>query len=294
MLAVRVAGGAVIAIALVVGVAFSGKIERDSRARVAGLSAAAPTAAEANADVRQRKQRAAFDESAFVAGAEQDAARFGVSAEKAGAVANLQAHLIELQEPVILAAGKSWRGEHLEISAAVDKVAFQKLGATVSARHTLALVKNISDVPVAYNARIRSQERGKCEVRGVRMHNAMALMPGDAAEIVICAGSGKIRIDRAEVLEISELGFHYLSRVSPRAVGQDSGAASAHRAPGGTSMCDTVDSSGLSRAIRDGLVRWVDVADYYSRHACDRFRFFDTYRYTADKPARLPAQPQSP
>ena len=291
MLAARIGLGVAIAGILGSGVYLSGKLERDSRARVEDFKADAPTAAEIRADAADSARRKAFDEQAFVDGAKEDARTFGIPPTQADAVAKAQAYSVELEEPVVLGTGRSWRSEHLEVRAVLDKVSYQKLGATVSARHSIAQIENVSDTPIAYVARVRSHDRGKCDVRGARQHNAMALMPGEIAEVVVCAGGGKIRVDRAEVLEISVLGYRYLSRVPARAAGHDSLTATSHAPPGGVGMCEAVDRGGLAQAIKDGTTRWVDVVDYYSRHSCDRFRFFYDYRYAPEAPSHLPTLP---
>ena len=200
-------------------------------------------------------------------------------------------HVVELAAPMVLSPGRSWSSDRLQISAVVEKVKYQKHGAMVSARHAIAVVQNVSDVPLAYHVRVTSEARGRCDVHGARQHNAMALMPGEKAEIVVCAGGGKIRLMHAETLQISELGHRYLSRVPPRAAGVGSLSSHAHAPPAGSTLCETVDAAGLSRSIREGTVRWVDIVDFYSRHSCDRFRFFPTYRHSGDVLDKLPAQP---
>lgn len=290
VIGVRVGLGAAIAALLGAGLFFSGKLERDSRARVGDHASVAVTTEDVKTLEKQVKQAKAFDQTAFEAGVVEDATQAGLEGQ-VQAIAAAQRYALELEDAVVLTSGKTWTAEHVEIEATVDKVSYQKLGATVSARHSIAVVRNVSQVPIAYRVRVRSEERGSCEVRGARRHNAMALMPGDSAELVVCAGAGAIRIDRVEVLEISALGFHYLSRVPPRAAGQDDIAGLGHTPPRGTKMCETVDRSGLTRMLSDGSTRWVDITDFYSRHACDRFRFFSAYRYQPYAPARLPARP---
>src|SRR5690606_27939378 len=108
---------------------------------------------------------------------------------------------------------KRWRSDHLDIHVTVQKVQYRKQGASISAKHSIAEVENISGSPIAYFLRLRSAEQGNCEIRGTRMHNAMALLPGEKAEIVVCAGGGAVRVEHVEVLEVSELGHRYLSRV---------------------------------------------------------------------------------
>jgi hypothetical protein len=280
--------GVAVVVMLGSGTFLAGKLERDSRARVADYAAAAPVD---DAPEPSEEDDRAFAEQAFDKGVLEDAKALGVAISGVEPIYAAQAHVVELQEPVVLGPGKSWSSERLEVSAATDKVKYQKHGATVSARHSIAVVKNISDAPLAYHVRVSSDARGRCDVHGARQHNAMALMPGEKAEIVVCAGGGKIRVLHAETLQISELGHRYLSRVPPRAAGVGSLSSHAHAPPKGSKLCETVDVAGLSLAIREGTARWVDIVDYYSRHSCDRFRFFPAYRHTGQPLAKLPVQP---
>ncbi len=274
------------------GVFLSGKLERNSRARIADYAAAAPSPAAA--DTKDPADDRAFDEQAFDKGVVADAAAFGIPTEGAvAAVYAAQIYAVELDEATVVAPNQSWSSPHLKVTAVLDKVAYQKLGATVSARHSIALVENISQTPVAYRLRVSSEARGRCEVHGARQHNAMALMPGEKAEIVVCAGGGKIRIERAEILEISALGHRYLSRVPPRAVGVDSLSAHAHAPAAETKPCETVDVAGLSLSLREGSAGWADIVDFYSRHSCDRFRYFREYRHQPGAAEKLPAKPSA-
>lgn len=291
MLGLRIGMGVAALAALGSGVFLSGKLERNSRARVADYAAAAPSEVDVPAKGDPDDDRA-FDQQAFDKGVLADAATFGVPTEGVvDAVHGAQAYAVELEQATVLAPKRTWSSPHLKITAVLDKVAYQKLGATVSARHSIALVENISQTPVAYRVRVTSEARGRCEVHGARQHNAMALMPGEKAEIVVCAGGGKIRVQRVEILEISTLGHRYLSRVPPRAVGVDSLSAHAHAPVAGTQRCETVDVAGLSLSLRDGTIGWADVTDFYSRHSCDRFRYFPEYRHQRSAPAKLPAKP---
>ncbi|MGH1346789.1 MAG: hypothetical protein ACRBN8_34800 [Nannocystales bacterium] len=299
MLGLRIGMGVAAAAVLGAGVFLSSKLERDSRTRVADYAAAAPAEATTERGGGERAGEKgvpaddrAFDEQAFDRGVLADAAAFGVPVEGiVEAIHGPQLYSVELEQATVLAPNRSWSSPHLKITAVLDKVAYQKLGATVSARHSIALVENISEIPVAYRIRVTSEARGRCEVHGARQHNAMALMPGEKAEIVVCAGGGKIRVQRVEILEISTLGHRYLSRVPPRAAGVDSLSSHAHAPVAGTQACETVDIGGLSLSLREGTVGWADITDFYSRHSCDRFRYFPEYRHQGGAPARLPAKP---
>jgi hypothetical protein len=133
-----------------------------------------------------------------------------------------------------------------------------------------------------------SAQRGRCEVRGARTHNAMALMPDERAEVVVCAGGGGIQIDRLEVLEITELGYRYVSQIPPAAVGHDGTTTGSHRPDSPSTPCTQLDTGLLSTSIREGKARWVDVIDFFSRHNCHRHALPETYRL-AERP--LPALP---
>jgi hypothetical protein len=284
--------GAIVAIlaVLAIGMFLSGKLERDSRDRVAESEHV--DAGEIERAVAERQHDQALDPEAFARAVADDAAGFGLEGFDPEALGTAQPYALLIEDGVVLAPGQSWSLGGIRVAVTAEKVQYQKLGAMVGARHSIAVITNVSKRPLAYFARLRSQERGLCEVRGSRMHNAIALMPGESAEIVVCAGAGQVRVDRLEVLEISPLGYHYISQLPPGAIGHDSITAGGHQPMSRVPVCHGVDVTGLSAQLRQGLVRWVDVIDFYSRHNCHRFQFFDGYRHepaARPVPARPPA-----
>lgn len=285
----RIAAGASLALVMGSGLYLSDKLGRDSRARMEQLEEHKVTAAAVNQVVEERRVERANDPALFAANVEEDAAGFGVETTLLE-LAEAQPFKAEVDsEAVVLAPGKSWTSRHFVAKASVEKVRFQQHGAMVSAKHSVLRLTNRSKTPVAYFASVRSHDRGTCEVRGARMHNSMALMPGETAEIVVCAGGGKIRIDQLLVLEITDLGHRYFSQVAPLAVGHDGISSSAHSPVNRVEMCRDIDTRGLAGLIEDGLTRWVDVADFYSRHNCHRFQMPRKYRHTGEKVEKLPA-----
>lgn len=291
LVGLRIGGVTALLVAAVVGLFISGKLERDSRARIETLETTAVTLDEAQTQEQDRKVAKQFDERAFGEGAVQDATRFGIAPFEPASLAKPNRYVNALAEPVVIKPGRSWTSEHIKVGVSLDKVQYNQHGATISARHTIATFENVSKGPVAYFASVRSAERGRCDVRGARQHNAMALMPGEVAEVVVCAGTGKVRVDRLEVLEVSPLGYVYVSRVPARAVGHDGITGGSHSPMNRVQVCQTVDTKGIAGKLAQGLTRWRDVVDYYARHDCERFRFFFDYRHTDDGPARLPALP---
>jgi len=277
-------------LAIVVGLALSARLAPDSDARVAE-SRDVPGAIPERDDAGSRE--VVLDDGSFVHALGEDAARFGVPPVGVGELKAVHPYADEVDRTVVLARGKTWRSEHLEITAAIDDVTYHQRGAKVTAAHSLAIVKNIGARPIGYFLRLASTERGHCEVRGARPHNAMALEPGEVAEIVVCAGEGGIRIEDVQVLEVTALGHRYLSQVPPRAVGGDAITDGAHRTDDAVRRC-RLDASDMTDALSRGSVVWADVADFYARHDCHRFSFPAGYRRAVEPLRRLPVEPVGP
>ena len=286
----RVLAASTLALIVVLGVWWSGRWSRSVRARSELLAADQRTTADLEEIRRVIELRTRFDPQRVAVETAQDAERLGLSAEAAAELGDAQTHRRLLDEPEVLRAGQEWRVFPLRVRASHEKVRYQQHGATVAAKHLVATVENVGARPIAYFLVLRSEDRGRCDVRGARMHNAMALMPGERAEVVVCAGGGKLRIERAEVLEVGALGYFYLSMVSPHVVGHDRVVTSSHAPDRRAPRCTQLDAAQIESWVRDGLTRWVDVVDFFSRHHCDRFPFFLEYRYR-EGPRTVPAEP---
>ncbi len=195
-------------------------------------------------------------------------------------------HLI--RDAKVLKPGKSFKSDLLKVTARVDKVKFNKGGATVTSKHSVAVIKNVSNRPLAYFYRIHSASQGDCPVRGSQQHNAMALMPGEEAVISVCAGTAGVRVVDLRALEISPIGYYYVSKIPPQAVGHDEITQTAHRGPRPARMCTAMPAAKLAGAIRAGDLTWQDVIDFYSRHNCDRDQMPDGYRHAEDALPSLP------
>jgi hypothetical protein len=270
----------------------SGKFTRDSDARVAELRAHERDAASARAAVREHADALMVDDPEFARHVDEDSERFGLVPIELALLRAPHAFADELDEAVVLAPGRTWRSAHLAIEAAVAKVTYRQRGATVAANHSIAVVHNVGERPVGYFLRLASAERGRCEVRGSRMHNAQALRPGEIAEIVVCAGGGAIRIEDVQVLEVSELGHRYLSQVPPAAMNADDVTDAAHRPIEDVMRC-RIDTAATAGAIHSGAATWADVADYFARHDCHRFAFPPGYRRATDPIPRLPVRAEA-
>lgn len=284
----RISLAAALVLALVVGVWFSGKFVRESAARVREIRVGERSATVARAEVAEHRAVLEAADATYERHLESAAAQFGIPAPTMATMLAVNPYAIELDAPTVLAPGRNWTSGHLRITAVNEKVMYQQHGASVSATHVIARIENIAAVPIAYLARVTSAERGRCEVRGSRMHNALALRPGESADVVICAGGGSIRVDRVEVLELGEFGHRLVSQLPPRALGYDEVTANAHRPLPAVETCSALDAASLVQLQREGAATWADVVDFYARHDCRRFAFVPGYRRATTPLASLP------
>jgi len=286
--------GRILAIALfllVVGAGWhmSGRSERNSVQRVNEMRETLEVVEPV--DVGELKKVAKFDEGRFAKELADDVAAFGLEPVDVAAISAPQAHHMEVAEPVILRTNGEWSSPRVSVTATVEKVNYQQHGAIVSAPHRVVTLVNKTKGPIAYKLVVGAPGKEKCKVRGSRVHNAMALRPGETAEVVVCAGRGRVVIRKLQLLEINELGYHYISQLPPSAVGYDTVTAHAHRPRVRVTECTKTDPTKILRMLGTGSLQWVDVVDFYSRHNCHRMDVFDDYRHSAEARARMPAMP---
>lgn len=286
--------GRIIAIGLLLGALAAGwfmstRAERASKERIANMEQAVGEVEEGEVGVMAKV--ATYDPSRYLDIVKADAAKFGLPEPKMTELANPQKHTVQLDEEVVLRGGETWKGGTMSIRASVEKVNYQQHGATVSAPHRVVTLSNDGDKPVAYKLSVGAPGTEKCKVRGSRMHNAMTLRPSETAEVVVCAGQGRVKVEHLETLEVSELGYHYYAQLPPTAVGYDSVTAHAHRPLVKVNRCDRTDPTAILRMLGTGSLRWVDVADFFSRHSCHEYELFEGYRHQEAPRTRLPAAP---
>ncbi len=287
----RIFAGVVLAVTLLAGVYLSGKARRDAEQRVVDIrDGVASTELAEEPDDEEALLPLEYNPREFAAQLDRDIEQFGITPIAVTDLSQPNPHFVEVEQPITLAPGRRWTSAHLAIEVRLDRVNYMHRGAKISSVHVIARAENISAVPIAYRLRVRG-DKGKCEVRGAREHNAITLRPGESAEIVVCAGRDKVRIEALEVLEITDLGHHYLSQVSPLALGMDATTAAAHKPLISVASCAGLDAKALSAYIEVGTASWADVVDFYARHNCHRLQFFPQY----ERPqAVLPSLPVLP
>lgn len=223
---------------------------------------------------------------------DEDAASFGLQPTSLEKVQAPNEHRIIVDDNAILTKGKTLNSDWITLRVAIEKVAYHSGGAEIRANHSVVYVENVHTAPIAYFLDARSADKGGCEVRGARMHNANALLPGETAEIVVCAGTKPVEIHSLEAMSLSSLGYMYVSQVPAAALGHDSIRATAHAGPRRAKVCSQVPSARLGKAIRSQKLAWRDVVDFYTRHSCEEYPWLWNYRFHAEGVTSLPIRPR--
>lgn len=224
---------------------------------------------------------------------EQDAKKYAVSAPSLAELVQPVPYYDEIRGRRPLAPGKPVETRHLKLLLKVEKRQAVIDGQSFRADHLVLSIENRTDSYLAYRVVTQVPRNQKCQNKGDIPHNAIVLAPKQTMERTECLFRDASSLDLlgAEVMEVSPLAAHYLSRLPPTLVLYDARTSAGHVTMSGE-LCPQTFSW---REIRDGVERnefdWKDVMDFYSRHNCDEYAFFRAYRYRTDAQAPLPARP---
>ncbi|MSP63637.1 MAG: hypothetical protein EXR72_25495 [Myxococcales bacterium] len=226
-----------------------------------------------------------FTENFYKATVEEDARRFAVTPPS---LDDLRAPLkdsIELDEPRVLAAGRVIETPHLKIGAVVLKEWAGGGGQGFRYEHLVLTITNRAKVPVAYRVDTLVSQPDRCRSKGIMGHNAFALAPDEIIQRTECLWhkGATLTVQKVEVVELTPLGYHYVSRLVPDQVGLDPRVSAGHGVPD-SKPCQFIPW----REIESSRAGWADVIDFYARHNCDEYSFYGAYRFRSD-PGPLPA-----
>jgi hypothetical protein len=184
--------------------------------------------------------------------------------------------------------GGSLETTHLALTATSEKVWVGEEGQGYRTEHLLLKIVNRSDRHLAY--RVITEVAGKCGSKGIVNHNAIALEPKEELTRTECIenGAGPLTVKRVEVLELSPIGYYYVSQLDPAALQYERRTAEGHQGPSPFAPCRLVPWREIEGGIKRGDIHWYDVLDFYSRHSCDEYTFFPSYRMLKADPKRLP------
>ena len=177
----------------------------------------------------------------------------------------------------------------LRIAVKVEEVQVERRGVRTRAKHTLADISNTGDKPLAYFLDMRVAT-GECQLKATGRYNTMVLSPGQSGEISVCTGTHSVEVTQLKIMEVTELGAIWVSKVPPLAVGHDEYVARFHDPGQGVDMCAEIPAVDFGRRIKAGEMAWEDLVDFYSRHDCEHYRWYSGYTRIMSPLAALPAK----
>jgi hypothetical protein len=222
---------------------------------------------------------------------EEDIARLKLGSVTVAQLARGNAYRSEFTGRQTLRPGGKLETRTLRLRALSRKMWVGGEGRRFRSNHLLLQVKNKTKRHVAY--RVVTAARGACGAKAVLAQNAIALRPGGSVERSECLGGrrARLRILSVEVLELTPLGYHYVSRLDPRVLQLPPRIGAGHE-PGELPLCRVLPWQAIKRELTEGDTKWHDVVDFYSRHNCDEYSFFPGYRWAPGGPAeKLPLRP---
>jgi hypothetical protein len=289
MLAVGLAVcGALVVVALL-GMRFFGRPEQPTHPTAAPV--AAPVAQTLNTTLK-------FTPGYYKATVEETAKKYKLAPPTIEAMAAPLAYSDELSAARTMKPDKDQLDtRHLHLVTHVSKE-WSTTGSAQRLRvdHLLLSITNKSDRPIAYHVETVMPDTARCKNKAALAQNAVALKPGETIQRSECMwGKGLgLEVKKIEVLELTDLGYFYTSRLLPAQVLLGERATAGHVPPDKLKPCNFVPWREIHAASEvKGGTQWGDVLDFYARHDCDEYSYFPSYRRwtaTGELPAVPPAQ----
>jgi hypothetical protein len=182
--------------------------------------------------------------------------------------------------------------EHLRLSLAVKREAARAFGGTYSADHALLTIVNRTAKHLAYRVVTEVPEPRRCVNQAELEHDAVALKPHQEITRSECTLDPRteIHLTRVEVIELTPLAYHYLSRVPPAMLLLDARTAAGHFV-GSREPCPDLQREERAGWAQTSGPEWRDLVDFYARHSCAAYRVFPGYRFRERADGALPAMP---
>jgi hypothetical protein len=239
-----------------------------------------------------------YTEGYFKALLDEDAKRYQLPTPTLDSIRAPLVYANELAAPRTLKAEKDQLDTpHLHITTNVSK----EWAATGSAQrmrveHMLMTITNKSARPIAYRIDTKPSNLAHCRSMGAMAQNAVALKPNETIQRSEClwAKGATLEVRAVEVIELTDLGYFYVSRLIPSHILLDERSAAGHEPAQKLKACSFVPWREIRTAAdaKEHPVTWADVVDFYARHNCDEYTFFSTYRRWTTA-GTLPAQAAS-
>lgn len=181
--------------------------------------------------------------------------------------------------------------ESLRLRVLRRKLMVGEEGRGIRAPHLVLRIENKTDRFLAY--RIETKVLGgESSAKAILGHNAIALKPSEKLTRTesLIRESSRLTITKVELLEVTRLGYHYISRLDPLRLQYSKRTATGHQYQGLRS-CKLIPWRTIKNGLRSGTTRWYDVLDFYSRHSCVEYTFFNGYSWSENGPDSLPVRP---
>ncbi|PID38937.1 MAG: hypothetical protein CSA65_04660 [Proteobacteria bacterium] len=199
-------------------------------------------------------------------------------------------YTIEFSGNQRLKPGKKLETASLVLRALRRKLMVGEEGHGMRAPHLLLRIENRTDKFLAY--RVQTRVSGKKTVKASIAHNALTLKPRQKvtrSEALFRRASG-VTVQTVEVVELTRLGYHYVTRLDPVRLQFSKRTAGSHNF-GGLRPCKLLPWRAIREGMKAGETRWYDVVDFYSRHNCSEYTFFREYRWSPKGVKTLPTKP---
>ena len=233
-----------------------------------------------------------FKEGYYRSVVDESAKRLGVKSGELRGLWRINPLFTEFTGEQRLAVNGTLETEHLRLRASSQKIWVGEEGSEgYRTEHLVLQIVNRTQRHLAY--RVVTQVAGRCGVKGYYQHNALALKPGEELQRTECIlnGAGPIVVRRVEVLEISPLGYFYVSQLDPGRLRLDRRTSEGHQGPMSLGTCRLLPWREIESAFQRDLAGWDDVIDFYSRHSCEEYTFFVGYHRLTKGPVQLPIKP---
>ena len=286
----RSIAGAGLALSLAVGGWITSRLTLDTKAAVETTMARRVSPEQAQRQALELESSYATSEAYYQTRIDDAVAEHGVTApgREQLLAPNTFFHVASPSDPRFLAVGASLREGGLQLRVRTEIIEIERRGMRTKNEHTLVDIENVGATPLAYFVDLRAKGRD-CNVRALTRFNAMALRPGEQGELSVCAGTHEVEIRDLRIMEVTELGALWVSKVPALAVGYDEVIARSHFAGPGVPMCAEISAAEFANRIRNNEVAWEDLIDFYSRHDCEHYRWWPGYERIVEPLTSLPA-----
>lgn len=234
-----------------------------------------------------------YTEGFFKANLDDDTKQYGLPPVDVATLAQPLAYANELGSPKKLKPDRdTLETPHLKLAThTVKEWATTPSGQSYRFEHIFLDITNKTQKPLAYRVKTDIEHPERCRSKGNMQHNALALAPGETVKRTECLWrpGALLTVAAIEVIELGDLGYHYVSRLPPGQVLLDERTAGGHQPPKGKG-CAFVPWRDISASAKAANgTGWADVIDFYARHDCDDYSFWSGYkRWTA--PGKLPSR----